>query len=112
MSIRKDEYKPLLFTTTIRNPERIKDFLKVISKYDGQILSNKVIKKIAFDLIKNKIYLPEYVNRIPKLKSKAKNDESFTDEEVEEILENSPQEHKEAGFDKGWPSRFDTWYKF
>jgi hypothetical protein len=24
---------------------------------------------------------------------------------------NSPQNHKEAGFEKGWPSRFDTWYK-
>ena len=30
----------------------------------------------------------------------------------EDIIANSPQDHKEAGFDKGWPSRFDTWYKF
>lgn len=35
----------------------------------------------------------------------------FTDLEVNEIIRNSPQNHKEAGFDKGWPSRFDTWYK-
>ena len=44
---RKEEYKPLLLTTTLRNPERIKKFLSVIAKYNGQILTNDVIMNIV-----------------------------------------------------------------
>lgn len=47
----------------------------------------------------------------PRLKSIISEDRNFTDNEVAEIIDNSPQKHKEAGFEKGWPSRFDTWYK-
>jgi len=32
----------------------------------------------------------------------------LTDDEVEHLLEKNPQNHKEAGFDKGWPTRFAT----
>ena len=35
----------------------------------------------------------------------------FSKDDTEEIIVNSPQQHKEAGFNEGWPSRFDTWYK-
>lgn len=35
----------------------------------------------------------------------------FSDSQLNKIIENSPQKHKEAGFSKGWASRFDTWYK-
>lgn len=38
-------------------------------------------------------------------------DDSFNDEQLELIVELSPQKHKESGFDYGWDSRFDTWYK-
>ena len=34
MKVRKNEYKPLLFTTTIRNPERIKEFIKYKDNLD------------------------------------------------------------------------------
>ena len=27
------------------------------------------------------------------------------------VFSDNPQSHKEAGFGKGWPSRFDTWFK-
>src|SRR3990167_8086769 len=64
MKKRQSEYKPLLFTTTMRNPERLKDFLTVLSEYDGEILTNGIIDKVAKILIQ-----------------------------------------------KGWPSRFDTWFK-
>lgn len=60
-----DKAKPLSFSTTIRNPERI-----------------------------------------PKSE-----DETFSDKQLEKIIEMSPQKHKEAGFEYGWDSRFDTWYK-
>lgn len=109
---RQAEHKPLSFTTTLRNPERIAGFLSCLKQFDGQILTNALIEKIVKALIKQKMYSTMYISRTPQLKAVAQNeDTTFTDEQLSEILENSPQEHKEAGFDKGWPSRFDTWYK-
>ena len=35
----------------------------------------------------------------------------MSDSEVKKVLEDNPQNHKEAGFSKGWASRFDTWFK-
>ena len=43
---RELEYKPLLYTTTIRNPERYKDFIFLLKKFDGQILTAEVVEKI------------------------------------------------------------------
>jgi hypothetical protein len=111
MLIKLAEYKPLLFTTTLRNPERLRDFLLVLKKYDGEILTNDIINKVVRDLIKNGLYQPNYVKRNKTLSEKMALGINFSDMEVEEIIANSPQRHKEAGFDKGWPSRFDTWYK-
>lgn len=109
---RKSEYKPLLFTTTLRNPERIKNFLEVLARYEGEILTNEVINKIVYDLISSKEYIPVYVNRNADLKSQLISDGPFSGKDTNRIILNSPQKHKESGFDRGWPSRFDTWYKF
>ena len=69
--------------------------------------------KIVEKIIKNKLYAPLYIKRIPHLKKIFENDiKSFNKKEIKEIIENSPQNHKEAGFEKGWESRYDTWYKF
>ena len=40
---RKPKYKPLLYTTTIRNPERYKDFMHILRRFDGQILNEAII---------------------------------------------------------------------
>lgn len=109
--IRKAEYKPLSFSTTMRNPERIVDFLNCILPYEGQVLNNKVIEQVAANLIKSKLYCPMYINRTPRLKAILNSDDCFDISDVKEIMKNSPQDHKESGFEKGWPSRFDTWYK-
>ena len=108
---RQAEYKPLSFSTTMRNPSRIAEFLTCILPYEGQILTNDIIHIIAATLIKRKLYQPVYINRTPRLKAVLNEERDFTEQEVFEIMQNSPQNHKEAGFDKGWPSRFDTWYK-
>ncbi len=108
---RNAEYKPLSFSTTMRNPERIVDFLNCILPYEGQLLSNSVINQVAINLIRRKLYCPVYINRTQRLKDILGSDEYFDISNVQEIMENSPQDHKEAGFEKGWPSRFDTWYK-
>ena len=108
---RNAEYKPLSFSTTMRNPARIAGFLNCLLPYEGQVLTNDIIMGIAKSLIKSKLYIPVYVIRTPRLKTVLSEDREFSDSEVVEIIENSPQNHKEAGFEKGWPSRFDTWYK-
>lgn len=108
---RQAEYKPLSFSTTMRNPSRIAEFLTCILPYEGQILTNDIIYSVAETLIKRKLYQPVYINKTPRLKSVLNDEREFTLQEVSEIMQHSPQNHKEAGFDKGWPSRFDTWYK-
>ena len=109
---RKKEYKPLLLTTTIRNPQRYKQFLNVLLSYNGKELTNNIIDKVVFDLISKKVYTPIYIKYVKRLKNQLA-DESmpFSETDTNEIIANSPQQHKEAGFDDGWPSRFDTWYK-
>ena len=103
-------YKPLLFSTTMRNPERIKHFLTVLKKYDRLILTIHLTEKVASELIKKRIYLP---TKLPKsLRKKIKNDSYLlSDNDAQKIMKANPQSHKEYGFPKGWPSRFDTWYK-
>ena len=108
---RPAEYKPLSFSTTMRNPSRIAEFLTCILPYEGQILTNDIIHNVATTLIKRKLYQPMYITRNPRLKNILNDEREFTEQEAAEIMQNSPQNHKEAGFDKGWPSRFDTWYK-
>lgn len=106
--------KPLSFSTTMRNPERIAGFLKCILPYEGQILNNDVIHEVAINLIKDKYYYTQkYEMKVPEYRNIYNNEDlSFTKEQAEDIIKNSPQKHKEAGFERGWPSRFDTWYEF
>lgn len=106
--------KPLSFSTTMRNPERIAGFLKCILPYEGQVLNNDVIHEVAINLIKDKYYYTQkYEMKVPEYRNIYNNEDlSFTREQAEDIIKNSPQEHKEAGFERGWPSRFDTWYEF
>lgn len=104
--------KPLSFSTTIRNPERIPDFLRCILPYEGKILTSEIIYEVVKSVIREKEYAPMYISRSIALKSILQNEDiTFTDKQLEEIIKNSPQKHKEAGFNYGWDSRFDTWYK-
>ncbi len=117
MNKRKPEYKPLLFTTTIRNPKRMKGLLFIFSKFDKQALSNDLTNKIMKELIRYGLYRPMKVSQ--KVKKKWSNtkrgefsNKLLTNSEVNKIFSDNPQDHKEAGFDKGWPSRFATIFDF
>lgn len=117
MSRRKAEYKPLLFTTTVRNPERMKGLLNVLSKYNNQLLNNLLAEKVMGDLIRYGLYRPTKVSLEIKGKWKGTKKGEFgrvilTNQEVALVVRNNPQEHKEADFDKGWPSRFATEFDF
>lgn len=108
----KAKYKPLSFSTTMRNPERIASFLRCIVPYEHKILTNDVINDIICDVIRNKLYKPTYINNVVRYKAIFNDEErSFDNNQLQDIIINSEQKHKEAGFDYGWPSRFDTWYK-
>ncbi len=106
---RKATYKPLLFTTTLRNPERLKWFLRFLKEYNGQILTDDLAEKIAGEIIRIGLYKPTKLTGATK--RKIENKEPLTDQEVLRVLRDNPQNHKEAGFSRGWPSRFDTWFK-
>jgi hypothetical protein len=114
---RESTYKPLLFTTTVRNPERMKRLLNILNKFDGEILTSDLAENIIGELIKYGLYRPMKISNVIKLKWSSSKKGEFsetllTDDEVKEILENNPQHHKEAGFDEGWASRFATYFDF
>lgn len=91
---------------------RIANFLAIIMPYEGRILDNGLIIEIVKSVLKAKIYSTMTEKKDHVLKEILNDpDREFTDEQLDKIIQISPQKHKEAGFDKGWPSRFDTWYK-
>lgn len=107
------EYKPLLYTTTMRNPGRLKYMLYVLNKFEGQILDDDLATKICGETIRYGLYRP--MKKLPSVQQKWQtsyqgefSEELLTDQEVELMMRNNPQSHKEAGFAKGWPSRFAT----
>ena len=51
-------YKPLLFTTTVRNPERIKKYMFVLSKFEGQVLTDSTCEQICAEAIRVGLYRP------------------------------------------------------
>ena len=113
MSERKSEYKPLLYTTTVRNPERIKYSLYVLKKFEDSVLTDELATEIVGELIRYGLYRPMKVSDEIKSIWKQSSPGEFAvklldKKDVCEIQINNPQEHKEAGFARGYPSRFAT----
>jgi len=111
------KYKPLLFTTTMRNPKRLKGILNVFKHFDGEQLTNELAASIMGELIRYGLYRPTKgitKNIEQKWGSKRITDTSqigielLSNKDVAHLLEKNPQKHKEAGFEEGWPSRFAT----
>ncbi|WP_367759703.1 AlwI family type II restriction endonuclease [Helicobacter pylori] len=109
---KKPARKILSFSTTMRNPKRIGQFLAVLGKFENQILQSSTIMQIIKSVLAHRLYRPTSINQNKELKEKFDSNEYvFSDKELERIIEISPQNHKEMGFEHGWESRFDTWYK-
>lgn len=110
--MRKIERKPLSFSTTMRNPDRIAGFIECLLPFENKTLTSEVIRQIIFRVLNKKLYATNYQKGNPEYKRILNiEDESYTEKQLCDIIENSPQEHKEAGFEQGWDSRFDTWFK-
>ena len=94
---RNVEYKPLLFTTTVRNPQRLKALLWVLKKYDGQILSDDLATKIVGEIIRYGLYRPMKMTATIKDKWASSPQGEFadyilTDKEVQYIIETQSAE--------------------
>lgn len=114
---RNREYKPLLFTTTVRNPERIKRLLWLLKQFDGEELTDDLATKVVGELIRYGLYRPK--KKTDSIKEKWQGTEQgafgntlLSDREVAWMLEHNPQNHKEAGFAHGYASRFATIFDF
>lgn len=75
---REKEYKPLSFSTTMRNPARIADFLNCILPFEGQILTEQIIHEVAVNLISKKLYKPTFIGTDPRLKAIYNSEDDFT----------------------------------
>lgn len=91
--------------------------LNLFYKYNRKILSNDLAEKIMGEIIRYGLYRPTRGHTpgiIKKWGAKRISEKSpvgvelLSDEEVVRLLQRNPQKHKEAGFRKGWPSRFAT----
>jgi AlwI restriction endonuclease len=90
--------------------ENLKESLWILQPFEGFVLSDFVVKEIAKAFIRQGLYKPTKVSET--VKEKWKYEIELTDDETERVFAENPQSHKEAGFDRGWASRFDTWFKF
>lgn len=45
--MRQPEHKPLSFSTTMRNPERMAEFVNCLKNFEGQLLTEDIIMKIV-----------------------------------------------------------------
>lgn len=83
-----------------------------IKDFEGYELTSDVIKKIIKNVLHKGLYETTYQRKDKDLLDKVKSqEEQYTDEQLDDIIIKNPQNHKEAGFNHGWDSRFDTWYK-
>ena len=102
----KPEYKPLLYTTTMRNPGRLKYMLYVLNQFEGQILDDDLATKICGETIRYGLYRPmkkllSVQNKWTSTSNGEFSEYMLTDDEVKLMLRRNPQSHKEAGFEKG-----------
>lgn len=79
-------------STTLRNPERIVSFLRVLSRFDGKEFNNETQSLFFKELIKTKLYTPTGISEY--YKQKFEDPEEFTDQELQDILNQVFYENK------------------
>lgn len=131
--------KPISFDTTLRNPSRIPQFISILSKFEGQIIDDRVALELEGEIIRYKIFEPtkatlgtyiktysgkfsfEAVDQSKDAKSNV--EQIYTQweksapgsmplEKIIYLLENTITAHKERGWNGGWESRIHTQFNF
>jgi len=88
-------YKIFSISTTIRNPIRNTEFLKVFKKYDNCILTSELKDEIYTELVKQGIY--QLTNVSNEIKNKYENGEDLTEDEIKKAIIDNPQKTRNAG---------------
>jgi hypothetical protein len=131
--------KPISFDTTLRNPSRIPQFISVLSKFEGQVINDKVALELEGEIIRQKIfeptkstlgtYMKEYNKKFPFVAADQSDEapkkvetiyqkwkESTPGEtplvQIVYLLENTITAHNERGWRGGWESRLHTQFNF
>lgn len=131
--------KPISFDTTIRNPERIPQFISILSKFENQIIDDEVALKLEGEIIRYKIFEPtketlgtyvkEYHDKFDFIaddQSKSasnrvllyynewvdSNPGEMDIEKIVYLLKNTITAHKDKGWNGGWESRIHTQFNF
>ncbi len=131
--------KPISFDTTIRNPERIPQFISILSKFENQIIDDEVALKLEGEIIRYKIFEPtketlgtyvqEYHDKFDFIaddQSKSapnrvllyynewvdSNPGEMDIEKIVYLLKNTITAHKDRGWNGGWESRIHTQFNF
>lgn len=127
--------KPISFNTTLRNPERIPQFISILSKYKGKIVNDELAILLEAEIINSKIFEPtkntmgtyirEYhgkfhfsaMDQTEKAKEKVDlyyeqwKNSSPGETDINKIiylLHNTVTKHKESNWNGGWESRLAT----
>lgn len=85
-------------STTLRNPERIISFLRVLSRFEGKEFNNETQSLFFKELIKTKLYTPTGISEY--YKQKFEDPEEFTDKELKDILSQVFYENKSFNNDQ------------
>lgn len=85
-------------STTLRNPERIVSFLRVLSRLEGRDFNNETQSLFFKELIKTKLYTPTGISDY--YKQKFEDPEEFTDQELKDILSQVFYENKSFNNDQ------------
>ena len=88
-------FKVFSINTTVRNPERNLEFLKVFKTFNGMVFDDEIKLKYLIELVKNGIYKFSIMSEA--IKKKLLNDELLNEYEINELLERNPQKTGFAG---------------
>ena len=103
MSKERKKHKTLYIDTSIRNPERLKNFLLILSRHEGKILTEKLAVQIEKEVIMAGHYRP-YIKSKNSTKHLADKCQ-FTNTEAELIMKHHP---KHSLWLENWGGRFGT----
>ena len=131
--------KPISFDTTLRTPNRIPQFISILSNFEGKIIDDDIALELEAEIIRQKIfeptkstlgtYIKEYNDKFTFRADDQTKEASFkvniyfkewnennigsiSKEKIIYLLKNTITKHKEKKWKGGWESRIHTQFNF